>query len=193
MVGKGIYFGAARSEAGSTQGLDVHLIGAGNSAGQAALFFANHARTVTLVVRGNALDKSMSRYLVEQVRGKANIGVELQSEVQAVHGDEHLTAIDILDRASGIVRRRDCAGLFVFIGADAETGNAIMSIDGRYVVFETNAQNLLSGVDTNGKTCKEIPLDENKMQVDVSELAKGIYFIQSGGNQFKFTKKISIQ
>ena len=122
LVGKGIYFGAARSEAGSTQGLDVHLIGAGNSAGQAALFFANHARTVTLVVRGNALDKSMSRYLVEQVRSKANIGVELQSEVQAVHGDEHLTAIDILDRASGIVRRRDCAGLFVFIGADAETG-----------------------------------------------------------------------
>src|SRR5206468_1197049 len=83
------------------QGLDVHLIGAGNSAGQAALFFANHARTVTLVVRGNALDKSMSRYLVEQVRSKANIGVELQSEVQAVHGDDHLTAIDILDRASG--------------------------------------------------------------------------------------------
>ena len=122
LVGKGIYFGAARSEAGSTQGLDVHLIGAGNSAGQAALFFANHARTVTLVVRGNALDKSMSRYLVEQVRSKANIGVELQSEVQAVHGDDHLTAIDILDRASGLVRRRDCAGLFVFIGADAETG-----------------------------------------------------------------------
>jgi thioredoxin reductase (NADPH) len=59
--------------------------------------------------------------MIEHVRSKSNIVVELQSEVQAVHGDTHLTAIDILDRASGTVRRRDCGGLFVFIGADAET------------------------------------------------------------------------
>ncbi|MEP6609446.1 MAG: FAD-dependent oxidoreductase [Burkholderiaceae bacterium] len=121
LLGKGIYYGAARSEAGSTQGLDVHLIGAGNSAGQAALFFANHARTVTLVVRGTDLEKTMSHYLIEQVRSKPNIQVQLQSEVQAVYGDDHLTAIDILDRASATVRRADCGGLFVFIGADAET------------------------------------------------------------------------
>lgn len=121
LIGKGVYYGAARSEASNTQGLDVHLIGAGNSAGQAALFFANHARTVTLLVRGNALEKGMSHYLVEQVRNKSNIVVELESEVQAVYGDTHLTAIDILDRASGTVRRRTCGGLFVFIGADAET------------------------------------------------------------------------
>ena len=121
LIGKGVYYGAARSEAGGTQGLDVHLIGAGNSAGQAALFFANHARTVTLVARGNGLDKSMSRYLIEQVRSKENIRVALQSEVQAVHGDNHLAAIDIVDRSNGTVRRCDCGGLFVFIGADAET------------------------------------------------------------------------
>ncbi|MGE5089348.1 MAG: FAD-dependent oxidoreductase [Candidatus Levyibacteriota bacterium] len=121
LIGKGVYYGAARSEASNTQGLDVHLIGAGNSAGQAALFFANHARTVTLVVRGNALEKSMSRYLIEQVRSKSNIALELESEVQAVHGDTHLTAIDILERTSGTVRRRACGALFVFIGADAET------------------------------------------------------------------------
>ncbi len=57
LIGKGIYYGAARSEAGVTQGLDIHLIGAGNSAGQAAMFFANHARTVTLVVRGDSLEQ----------------------------------------------------------------------------------------------------------------------------------------
>ena len=62
-----------RSEAGTTQGQDIHLIGAGNSAGQAAMFFADHARTVTLLVRGNSLEKSMSRYLIEQIRGKPNI------------------------------------------------------------------------------------------------------------------------
>jgi thioredoxin reductase (NADPH) len=121
LIGKGVYYGAARSEAGATQGLDVYLIGAGNSAGQAALYFASHARAVTLVVRGASLEASMSHYLTEQVHAKANIDVLLQSEVRAVHGETHLTAIDVLDRATGEVRRRDCGGLFVFIGADAET------------------------------------------------------------------------
>ena len=63
----------------------------------------------------------MSKYLIEQVRGKSNIRVALQSEVQAVHGDDHLTAIDILDGAGKTVRREECGGLFVCIGADAET------------------------------------------------------------------------
>ena len=121
MIGKGIYYGAARSEAGVTQGEDVFLIGAGNSAGQAAIFFANHARSVTLVVRGGSLEKSMSQYLIDQIRGKSNIKVALNSEVKAVHGDDHLTAIDLHDRATGATGREACAGLLVFIGADAET------------------------------------------------------------------------
>jgi len=119
LIGKGIYYGAARSEASSAHGIDVHLIGAGNSAGQAALYFANHARTVTLVVRGDSLAKSMSRYLIEQLGGKSNVKAQLRSQVVAAHGDTHLTAIDIRDGAE--VRRHDCGGLFVFIGADAET------------------------------------------------------------------------
>jgi thioredoxin reductase (NADPH) len=122
LIGKGVYYGASRSEAGITHGLDIHLIGSGNSAGQAALHFANHARTVTLVVRGDALEKSMSRYLIEQLRGKSNVAVKLRSEVRAVYGEAHLTAIDIRDGASNAVSRHDCGGLFVFIGADAETG-----------------------------------------------------------------------
>ncbi len=121
LIGKGIYYGAARSEASATHGLDVHLIGAGNSAGQAALFFASHARTVTLVVRSNSLEKSMSFYLIEQLRAKSNVTVRLRSEVVAAHGDTHLTAIDIRDGATAEVHRHDCGGLFVFIGADAET------------------------------------------------------------------------
>lgn len=122
LIGKGVYYGAARSEASATHGLDVHLIGAGNSAGQAAMFFANHARTVTLVVRGDSLEKSMSRYLIEQLGGKSNVKVRLRSEVVAAHGDTHLTAVDIRDAASAEVRRHDSGGVFVFIGADAETG-----------------------------------------------------------------------
>ena len=122
LLGKGVYYGAARSDAGMTQGLDVHLIGAGNSAGQAALSFAHHARTVTLIVRGDSLEKGMSHYLIEQLRGKSNIRVELRSALQAVHGEEHLKEIDLLDLESGAVRRCGCGGVFVFIGADAETG-----------------------------------------------------------------------
>ena len=121
-IGKGIYYGAARSEASATHGLDVHLIGAGNSAGQAALYFANHARMVTLVVRGDSLEKGMSRYLIKQLGGKSNVRVQLRSEVVAAHGDTHLTAIDVSDGRSAKVRRHECGGLFIFIGADAETG-----------------------------------------------------------------------
>ena len=121
LLGKGIYFGAARSEAAGINGLDVFLIGAGNSAGQAAMHFANYARSVTLVVRGDSLEKSMSHYLIEQLRGKSNIAALLRSEVQAVHGDTHLTAIDIRDNASQTVARRESGGLFAFIGADAQT------------------------------------------------------------------------
>lgn len=121
LIGKGIWYGAARSEASAAQGRDVHLIGAGNSAGQAAIYFSNHARRVTLVVRGESLERSMSQYLIDQIRTKSNIRVALNSEVVAVHGEDHLTAIDLTDRRAGTVAREDCAGLFVFIGADAET------------------------------------------------------------------------
>jgi thioredoxin reductase (NADPH) len=121
LIGKGVYYGAARSEVGATHGLDIHLVGAGNSAGQAALNCANHARQVTLVVRGESLDKTMSHYLIEKLQGKSNVEVKLGSELHAVYGDTHLTSIDIRDTRTGEVRRHDCGGLFIFIGADAET------------------------------------------------------------------------
>jgi thioredoxin reductase (NADPH) len=121
LIGKGVYYGASRSEVSSTQGLDIHLIGAGNSAGQAAIYFANHARKVTLIIRGKSLEDSMSHYLIEQLRRKLNIAVQLQSEVKAAYGDTHLTAIDIQSKASNAVTRHECDGLFIFIGADAET------------------------------------------------------------------------
>ena len=108
LLGKGVFYGASRSEASATQGRDIHLIGAGNSAGQAAMFFANHARKVTLVVRGDSLQKSMSHYLVEQLRHRSNIEVALRAEVTAAYGDDQLKAIDVVDRASGEVRRQDC-------------------------------------------------------------------------------------
>jgi thioredoxin reductase (NADPH) len=122
LVGKGISYGAARSEAASTHGLDVHIIGAGNSAGQAAIFFSSHARSVTILYRGDTLEKSMSRYLVDQLATRANIGVRFRTEVTAAHGDTSLEAIDVRDGATGDTARIESGGLFIFIGADAETG-----------------------------------------------------------------------
>ena len=120
-VGSGIYYGAARSDAGLAQGNDVYLIGAGNSAGQAAIFFSSHARSVTLLVRGESLAASMSHYLIEQIATKANIRVETQSEVVAVHGDERLKEIEVIDRRAGTTSRRAATALFVLIGAEAAT------------------------------------------------------------------------
>jgi thioredoxin reductase (NADPH) len=122
LIGKGVYYDAARNEAAGTHGQDIHLVGAGNSAGQAALYFANHARKVTLVVRGESLEASMSHYLIEQLRAKSNIAVQPRSEIDAVHGDMQLTAVDIRDSATKQVTRYESGGLFIFIGADAETG-----------------------------------------------------------------------
>ena len=120
-VGSGVYYGAARSDAGLAQGNDVFLIGAGNSAGQAAIFFSNHARSVTLLVRGESLAASMSQYLIEQIATKANIRVETRSEVVAVHGDEQLEAIEVIDRRADTTSRRETSALFVLIGAEAAT------------------------------------------------------------------------
>lgn len=121
LVGKGISYGAARSEASNAHGLDVHIIGAGNSAGQAALFFSNHARSVTILCRGDSLEKGMSRYLIDQLATRSNISMMFRTEVAAVHGDASLSAIDVQDSATAETTRLESGGLFTFIGADAET------------------------------------------------------------------------
>jgi thioredoxin reductase (NADPH) len=121
LAGKGISYGAARSEAVNTHGLDVHVVGAGNSAGQAAMFFSNHARSVTILYRGESLEKSMSRYLFDQLAVRSNIRVICRTDVVAAHGDVSLEAIDVRNSATAEMTRLKSGGLFIFIGADAET------------------------------------------------------------------------
>jgi thioredoxin reductase (NADPH) len=121
LAGKGVFYGAARSEAPTTHGLNVHVVGAGNSAGQAALFFANHARSVTIMCRGSSLERSMSRYLVDQIAARPNVEVRMNTSVAAAHGDVALEAIDVVNAQTGDTERLDSSGVFMFIGADAET------------------------------------------------------------------------
>jgi thioredoxin reductase (NADPH) len=121
LAGQGIFYGAARSEAANTHGLDIHIIGAGNSAGQAAMFFSSHARSVTILYRGESLEKGMSHYLVDQLATRANVHVQYGTEVVAAHGDTSLEAIDVHNTPTGETSRLESGGLFIFIGADAET------------------------------------------------------------------------
>jgi thioredoxin reductase (NADPH) len=122
LVGKGISYGAARSEAPSAHGLDIHIIGAGNSAGQAAMFFSNHARSVTILCRGLSLEKSMSAYLIDQIATRSNIRVLHRTEAVAAHGDTSLEALDLRNADTEETTRVESGGLFILIGADAETG-----------------------------------------------------------------------
>lgn len=121
-IGNGLYYGAARSDAAVAQGQDVCIIGAGNSAGQAALFFSRHARSVTMLVRGESLEASMSRYLIDQIAANDGIGVQTRSEAVALHGGTGLEGVDVIDKATGETTRRPYTVLFVMIGADAVTG-----------------------------------------------------------------------
>lgn len=121
LAGKGIYYGASPGEAPGTHGLDVHVVGGGNSAGQAALNFSNHARSVTILCRSDALEQSMSQYLVDHVQARSNIGVHLCREIVAAHGDTSLETIDIRNNETGEIERVESGGVYIFIGADAET------------------------------------------------------------------------
>jgi thioredoxin reductase (NADPH) len=121
LVGHGVYYGAARAEALRLRGQNVHLIGGGNSAGQAAMLFSSYAESVTMLVRGPSLAASMSQYLVDQLAAKANVTVECNVEVVGVEGSDGLEAIHVVCGAAGGKERRSSDGLFVFIGARAET------------------------------------------------------------------------
>ena len=122
LVGKGVYYGAARHQAADTHGQDVHIVGAGNSAGQAAIFLSRHARRVTILCRGDSLERSMSRYLVDQFATHSNIHAIFGAEVTAVHGGASLEAIEVRNPSRSATTRLESGGLFIFIGADAETG-----------------------------------------------------------------------
>ncbi len=119
LTGRGVYYGAALGEAAFFAGRPVVVVGGANSAGQAALHLAVKA-TVTLVVRGGALEGSMSHYLVERIHAETNIDVRLGARVVEAHGEDRLEGVTIDE--GGTPARVEADGLFVFIGAEPHTG-----------------------------------------------------------------------
>jgi thioredoxin reductase (NADPH) len=121
LTGRGVYYGSALTEAASCANQDVYVIGGANSAGQAAAYLARGARSVTLLVRGKALEDSMSYYLVQQLREIGNVRVRTCTELVQVHGEEHLERITVRDNVTGESETVDAGWLFVFIGAAPRT------------------------------------------------------------------------
>jgi thioredoxin reductase (NADPH) len=121
LTGRGIYYGAAQTEALSCKNEDVYIVGGANSAGQAAMYFSNHARKVFVLCRSNDLRKSMSEYLVRQIEENDNIEALLMTSVVSVEGENHLERITTKNSATGETETVDAHSLFVFIGAAPKT------------------------------------------------------------------------
>jgi thioredoxin reductase (NADPH) len=120
-LGAGVHYGSAPAEAVRYAGRPVAVVGAANAAAQAALHLADHARSVTLVARGESLARSMSRYLVERVEACATIDVRLLAEVERAGGDGRLEELVLRDRTTGERTTLTVDGLFVLIGGEPLT------------------------------------------------------------------------
>ena len=137
LAGRGVHYGSNAGQAAACAGDEVYVVGAANSAGQAVLNLARHAGRVTLVVRGESLEASMSQYLVERIRADERIRVLCRTEVVGADGDGHLERLTLSDRHTGATTEVDAAWLFVYIGASPRTdwlGSVVVRDDHGFVV-----------------------------------------------------------
>ncbi|MFD5417085.1 FAD-dependent oxidoreductase [Streptomyces sp. NPDC127069] len=117
LTGRGVYYGSSLTEAASCEGQDVYVVGGANSAGQAAVYLARGAKSVTLLVRGESLAASMSYYLIQQIEEAPNITVRPRTVVEAAQGAGHLERLVLQDAVTGATELVDAQWMFVFIGA----------------------------------------------------------------------------
>ena len=157
LAGRGVHYGSNAGQAAACAGDEVYVVGAANSAGQAVLNLARHARRVTLVVRGESLEASMSQYLVERIRADERIRVLCRTEVVAADGDGHLERLTLSDRHTGAPTEVAADWLFVYIGASPRTdwlGGDVMRDDHGFVV---TGHDLVTGPRAHGWTLTRPP------------------------------------
>src|SRR5690349_5117102 len=137
LTGAGVYYGSALTEAAACADQDIFIVGGANSAGQAAVYLAKAARSVTILVRGGSLERSMSYYLIQQLAAIPNISVRVCTEVVGAEGDGHLEKLTLRDNQTGKTETLDASALFVFIGAAPLTGwlDGVVARDGRGFVL----------------------------------------------------------
>jgi thioredoxin reductase (NADPH) len=117
MTGRGVYYGSTLTEASACMGQDIYIVGGANSAGQAAVFLSRHAKSVTILCRGVSLERSMSFYLIQQIREIGNISVRTCTEVIAAEGSDHLERLTLRDTSTSATETVGAGWLFLFIGA----------------------------------------------------------------------------
>lgn len=160
-VGSGLYYGAAMTEAIHAIGQTVFMVGAGNSAGQAAMYFKDYADRVVMLVRGDALAAKMSHYLVDRIETTDNIEVRLNTEIVRCRGSSRLEGLDVLDKTSDTVESIPAQYLFAFLGAAPRTEwlQGIVACDDRGFV--------LTGTDLDPKShLLEWPLDREPFMLE---------------------------
>jgi thioredoxin reductase (NADPH) len=164
LTGRGVFYGSALTEATACAGQDVYIVGGANSAGQAAVYLARGAKSVTICVRGPSLRKSMSHYLIEQIERVPAIRVRTCTEIAEAHGDDHLERLTLRDSETGDTELVDAQWLFVFIGAAPLTGwlDGVVHRDGRGFV--------LAGPDlaAAGEQLSDWPLDRAPYHLETS-------------------------
>ena len=164
LVGAGVFYGAAPSEAASYVDEPVLVVGGANSAGQAAMMLSKYASRVTMLVRGRTIEAGMSSYLIDQIRATANIEVRLAAEVADAGGSGRLEWVTVRDRQTGETSRIDTNGLFLFIGALPHSD----FLDG---VVARNARGfILTGPDlrVDGEWPAEWPLERDPLPMETS-------------------------
>jgi len=164
LIGAGVYFGAAFTEAANYRGDDVFTVGGGNSAGQGAVFLSGYAKTVTMLVRGSSLTASMSQYLIEQIEATQNIRVEFNSEIVAVSGNGRLESATILNRSTNETGTLPASAVFYFIGAVPHTDLV------KDLVERDNAGFVLTGPDLmlQGKRLKSWTIKRDPFLLETS-------------------------
>jgi thioredoxin reductase (NADPH) len=149
--GEGVHYAATQAEAQRCEGREVAVVGGGNSAGQAALFLAARTKRVYLLIRGDDLGKSMSSYLVERVMSAPNVELLAGTEVSELVGEDRLDGVVVENNSSGARGTLKARALFVFIGAEANTGwlRGAVELDGRGFVLTGQAsdRSVLGGND----------------------------------------------
>jgi thioredoxin reductase (NADPH) len=151
LTGLGVYYAATSMEAEMCRGSHVAIVGGGNSAGQAAVFLSKHVRAVTLMVRGPELERSMSRYLIDQLDRIENVSVRTHTEVAELVGDRGVESLVVADNRTGDRETLDVAALFVFIGADPRTA----WLEGEVLLDKKGF--VLTGRDLDGRLGDEVP------------------------------------
>ena len=117
----GVYYSSSLTEAAACKDEDVYMVGGANSAGQAALYFSEFAKRVVMLIRGQSLDATMSQYLIDEIKKKSNIHVEVNSTVTGAFGNDHLEEISIHCAQTNEDSRVKAGALFIFIGAEPHT------------------------------------------------------------------------